>query len=216
MGNAASVAPVRLLVWLLLQLLTILIPITQLPLSDKFPSPAERLAIDEMVIVQISLSALLFPMLVTSLSASLIIIASSWPFVLLAGVLSATPQVRTLAAGVYLTIWLLALACWSFVLTNRRARLIGSAAAGAISIGLAFLWYLQVEFSTQPNFVPARFSIGGPIKEVLGLLHGEEVASNSWLLIGAFLFASGLAASFCLLNSRQHSLAPGYPPTIHK
>jgi hypothetical protein len=205
-----------LLIWLILQLLTILIPITQLPLSDKFPRPAERLAIDEMLIAQISLSALLFPILFTSASNSLIVIASSWPFILLAGVLSVTPQARVLAAGTYLTVWLLVLALWSSVLSSRRAQLVGCTLAGGISIGLALLWYLQVEFiSHQPNPAQDTFFIGGPIKDVLGLLRGEEFTANSWLLIGSLLFASVLAAGFCLLRSRRHSLTPGYPPDIH-
>src|SRR5436190_7527032 len=101
--------PVSLLIWLVLQLLVLLLPVLQVPLSDEFPRPAEKLALAEMVVAQMALAALLFPILMRDLSSAVVMAATTWPFLLLAGLLSSIPRPQLLEVGGFISLWVIAL-----------------------------------------------------------------------------------------------------------
>src|ERR1051325_1322831 len=113
LGRVARIStfshPLSLLIWLVLQLLVLLLPVLQVQLSDEFPRPAEKLAIEEMVVSQIALSALLFPLLLRDFPSAIVMAATTWPFLLLAGLLSSTPAYPLLEAGAFVSIWIIAL-----------------------------------------------------------------------------------------------------------
>ena len=55
--------PLPLLLWLVIQTLTLLAAAARLPLTPHYPAAAERLAPEEMLYVQLAASALLFPLI---------------------------------------------------------------------------------------------------------------------------------------------------------
>jgi hypothetical protein len=213
--SISSFAFVPLASWIVLQMLVLLISVLQIPLSDKFPNPVEKLALDEMIVAQISFSALLFPILFTSSGSSVMIIGASWPFLLLAGVLSATPRSRLIAVGLYMLLWFLVLAIAGYFLISRRARLIGSTVAILGTLGFAVLWYLQAEFLMDgTNSAHNLIRIGGPIRDALSLLHYEPIPRQPWINVGAILIFCSACALVSLLYRRRYVLADSSVPVI--
>jgi len=192
--------PTSLLVWLALQLLVLLLPVLQVPLSDEFPRPAERLAIEEMVIAQIALSSLLLSYLLRDMAATFVIAASTWPFLLLAGLLSSTSSHRLLQVGAFISIWLMALGLLRS--DSRKWNAWTTSIISTISIGGALAAYLRSEFSSGP----VNGLLFGPIISALDLLHGPDNHFQSWLILPLFLIvATVLRITFHRLpkSSRQ-------------
>src|SRR4029453_12234091 len=119
-----------LALWLAVQLLALLLPVLQVPLSDEFPHPIERFALREMLAVQISFAALLFPLLFRSPGSAGCVLFASWPFLFLAGFLASTPLLHIVISGAYLSCWIALLACWRLILRSSRAQLV---AAGIVA-----------------------------------------------------------------------------------
>src|SRR5207302_11501671 len=89
----------RVCVWTGIELIPLALATTRVPLAARFPAEAEIWAPQEMIIIQILASALLFPWLLPSWRAALAIILSSVPMLWLAGLFAATPAARLLCAS---------------------------------------------------------------------------------------------------------------------
>ena len=63
----------------------------RVPLAAGYAQPAEMLAAHVMLVTQVSAAGLLFPYLMRSVFSAAAVAATAVPFVVLAGVLSATP-----------------------------------------------------------------------------------------------------------------------------
>jgi hypothetical protein len=194
--------------WLALQLAALLLAGLQVPLSDNFPRPAESMALDEMLVVQVGFAALLFPILLPNLPTAVIAIVATWPLVQLAGALAAVEPLRVFLSGAYVCGWLALLALWRSILPCHKSRMFGVAVAALLSIGAAVLWYLRAEFVTeQINPDWARDGLAGPILGVLAILHQEQNSLRPWLPLG---IAAAVTAAFRgLLRSRFASARPG-------
>jgi len=192
--------PVSLLVWLGLQLLVLLLPVMQVPLSDEFPRPAEKMAEEEMIVAQIALSALLFSFLMRDFAATIVIAAASWPFLLLAGLLSSTPPYRLLEAGAFISIWIIAL---GLLRTNSsKSNAWTTAIVSTIAIGGAIAAYLRSEFSSGA----VDGLLFGPIIGALDVLHGAENYWRGWIVLPVFLIAAALlrVLSHCFRTASRH------------
>ena len=147
-GRHPSGTALVLLLWLAIQLLALLTAALRVPLSGGYPRPAERLAIDLMLVAQITASAMLLPILLRGWRLWLMVVLTSWPFVQMAGFLSATPWTRVLAAGIYLSVWLTGLAAWNVVLRSRKSRMAG--------VAIAMLWaWGRCGAGVRPGGVPS-------------------------------------------------------------
>ena len=178
--------PLSLLIWLVLQLLVLLLPVLQVQLSDQFPRPAEKLAADEMVVAQIALSALLFPILLRDFSTAIVLAATTWPFLFLAGLLASTAPHRLLEVGAYILIWMLALALLH--VDSARSNALTCAIASTIAIGGAIAAYLHAEFSSG-EMNPLLF---GPIVGALDVLNGSPQRWRAWIVLPIFLTAAAV------------------------
>ena len=167
-----------LFLWLALQVGTLLLAGLQTPLSDKFTRPAERRAIEEMLVVQIAASALLFPMILDGLWAALAAIATAWPMLALAGVLSVRPTGDVVRGATYVSLWMGVLAIWGWLLSGQRSRLIGCAVAAGLSIGGGMLAYLRVEFDLTAS---TSWDFPGPIPGVILAMDGWDWPLWRWL-----------------------------------
>lgn len=187
-----SLAVKPLLTWLLIHMAALALPAGQIPLSDAFPRPIEQFAAHELVVVQVCLSSLLFPVLLQTAASMVMLIAATLPFIQLAGFLAAIPQQRLLLAAGYLALWLMTLRLWQSVVTTRRAELLSVTVAATLSIGGLLLLYLRAEFGTTPDFARAassRFWLG-PGVDVLRLLQADATEIKFWLPIGALVCVS--------------------------
>src|SRR5688572_25542965 len=118
-----------LFVWLVLQMAVLVLAAQRVPLSARFPLEAEKLAVHEMLVVQIAVSAMLFPWLLRDRITTLLITLSNILFAHLAAHLAGVPHTRAAIAAAYVVGWLIGLALWRPVLEHGRARMIGVAIA---------------------------------------------------------------------------------------
>ena len=203
-----------LALWLGLQLLALLIPVTQTPLTDQFPRPPERQALYVMVAAQLALSALLFPLLFRWPANIPAVVASTWPMLLLSGLLASAPAARIALAASYVSAWLITLALWNSLLKSARSRLIGVALASALTLGGPLILYLRAEFgATVDSQVPVD-----PIACAFALIDGSVPSLSPWHSVLALAIAALLIAAGSALRRRLHSRqrtrensAPSYP-----
>jgi hypothetical protein len=191
----------RLAVWLGLQLLVLLIPITQTPLSDKFPRPAERQALDELLVAQVILAAAFSSFLFRTWTTTLMLVAATWPLQQLAGMLSAYPPSRVIEGSAYATLWMLVVAGWQWVAGGTKWKNVVAAAASLFTVGGAILAYLHAEFAPGSGDFPGldAYRHWGGVMGILSTLH-ESAGWRPWLML--FWFAA-LTAVICGLRLRQ-------------
>jgi hypothetical protein len=140
-----------LAVWLLAQLTVLVLAISRVALSANFIRPAEALAMDEMLVVQFAVSAMLFPFLLRDLRCSIALILTAAPMLQLAGTLSESSAGQVLGAWTCVAIWLIALALWRRAIAPRY-RPVGVAVANLLTLGGLLLWYLAREFPAGSSF----------------------------------------------------------------
>ena len=191
-----------LLVWLLIQLIAIGLSVARIPFYGKsFPQPAELLASNVMLIVQIGTSAMLFPFLFRDTWATGIVIAASWPFTIVAGFVTGLmdPWLPIEAAG-YVTLWLLGLAVWRSILRSARAQACGIAVAMLSAFGGPLAWYLRAEFGNSSGGSP---DLWGPIFGVLAVANLGMALKGPWMVMGGFLTAGILGRGVQWVSSRR-------------
>jgi len=198
-----SVGPVFL--WIVLQLLTLVLAALKTPYSLHFPAPEERMALEEMLVMQIGAAAMLFPLLLEDPQTAAAVIIASWPFTILAGTLSAQMAPWKIAAPmVAVTAWLCGLCAWLQVIRTHRARLMGVAVATGLALGGPLLWYLRAEFhDTTPELLWPRDGKLGPIMAALSLCDGSPRIVAAWGFIGLFLVC-GVAAVLLRIGISRH------------
>jgi MYXO-CTERM domain-containing protein len=199
--------------WLALQLLALLLPTLHISLSDDFPRPIERLAMHEMLVVQITAAAMLFPMLFKTIPTTIALIATTWPFLQLAAMLSATPALRLLLVALYLTLWMIALALINSTLRTDRARLRAAALATSFTLAGPLLWYLHHEFNPNPD---ARLSMlaFNPLLSALEILNSADRSAGAWSFIGLLLALSLAAALLLRRRAKRDNLSTPHPQTL--
>lgn len=180
-----------LLVWLLLQSGALFLAAGRVPLSARYPEAAERLAIDLLVVMQIAASAALLPLLFRSAWLTAAVIASSWPMLTLAAMLSSVTPARAGLAGLYLALWMIALAVWRAALPARRAHFTLTAIALLWSVGGALLRYLDSEFAAPGTSAPARFT-DGPILSAFSLVADGKLPVSAWATLATIIIAGAV------------------------
>jgi hypothetical protein len=182
-------------VWLALQLIALLLGAWRVPLSANFPTPAERLALHEMLVMQIGSSALLFPVLLRNWRTTSVIMLSAMPFIELSAFLSMTPTHAALAAAGYVLVWLAALSIWGAAgekLPRLRVNGMGIVLAAAWALGGAAIWYMRSEFSTGEAMGMSWSSAGwfGPILGAIAQVEQRQLLRGPWV---ALLIALSIA-----------------------
>ena len=196
-----------LAVWLFAQLGALALAAGRVPLSANWVQPGERGASIEMLVVQIATSALLFPELLKDFNRAVIVAASAWPMLWLAGLLGGEDASNIYAAATYVTVWIGVLSIWRNVLSSERARMIGAAAAGLWCIGGPFLLYLHAEFGGAAEAWPGKSSVwtaaAGPVWGAVVRLNKGWVVKAADLPLIVLLLAVIICAILRILNSKH-------------
>lgn len=208
----SHLAPLAL--WLALQLVALLLPALHVPLSDEFPRPIERIAMHEMLVVQVTAAAMLFPMLFKNIATTVALVASTWPFLQLAAMFSATPPPRLLSAGLYVALWMITLALFNSMLRTDRARLRAAALATSFTLAGPLLWYLHQEFGTAAEAGATMVALN-PLLGALEVLNAEERSAGVWAFI-ALLLALALVGALLLRRRRAQraNLSTAHPQAL--
>lgn len=188
-----------LAVWVGVQLFALGLAALQVPLADEMPRPVEGVAMGEMVIVQVSAAGMLFPVLFRNVGTTAALVASTWPFLQLASMLSGTPGGRVVSVGTYVAMWMVALALFNSVLRSERARLRGVAVSTSLVFTGPLLWYLHHEFNASgasPSAINVMIS-ASPITGTLNVLNSENRSAGVWVLMSA-MFGLALVGSIVM------------------
>ena len=135
------------MLWLVLQLIALIVATARVPLAAGYPQPAEFLAPHVMVVVQTTAAVLLFPYLLSSWPVAVAVMATTWPFIILSGLLSSVPGDRLVSTAGYVSGWLLTLAALSRALPP-RARPFAVAAGTLLAAGGVVGFYLEQDFGS--------------------------------------------------------------------
>ena len=197
--------PLPLLLWLSCQLIAVALTAGRFPLWAKHPPTGESLALQALLIIQLTSSALLFPILVHTIQGTAATIASGWPFALASAALSSTPTAHVYLAESYVSLWLIALYLWRVAFRSTRAIATVHATAICFVLSGPIYRYLLMDFSADSSVGnPIPFARLTPVESCLSLLtSGRDVAYPSLHL--AFLLAAPILAVLCnrLLTARR-------------
>ena len=198
-GGAPAPSTLRtsgaLFLWLALQLAALTIAAFHFPLWAHAPESEDLLALQFLLVAQLGGSTLLFPLLMGSSRQTVFTAASSWPMIVLAGVLSAV-GLRTIGfALTFITLWLLALAMVSWAsrkqvfvskssihppLSSTGTELIAAALLSAWTIGGPLILFCRFEYDAGASAVePWTKAAFGPLSSVFSAVF--DAAARSWM-----------------------------------
>ena len=173
-----QIDPGAVLAWSVLQVAALTVGLLQVPLAAKSP-PGTSLALDILIAGQVGGAALLAPLLFRTPATALVVLASAWPALLLAGGLGAGPVGGPARGGLAVSAWIVTLYLWSSSFRAEAPRQAVTAAAALLAIGGALLGYLAAEFS--PAAGPEN-ALPGSLRATPLLLAWDfgHDASNVW------------------------------------
>lgn len=173
--------------WMIAQVAALALAAGRFPLSAHFFEPAERMAVEELLIIQLVVASLTFPLLLRSAYGSFVTMITAIAMIFLANALSRYPLRQLVSSLVYLEACLLAMAIWAHLLRNLRSQLIDVCVSGGLTVFMTALWYLSREY--RPD-APDWLQYFSPISAVIRLL---DESGKIWA------FAS-LPATFLLVG----------------
>jgi hypothetical protein len=169
--------------WLAVQIGALALSAFRVPLAVGLPLAAEQSALPVMLITQTAAAAFLAPLLVNSRRSTIIAIAAAWPMGELAALLADAAASRVILSETYITLWILALACWVCALSKTRFAAMFSAAAAAFSLGGPILWYLHAEFVTQSETINWNHAaLFGPVMGALSQVLSTPPPLSAWCI----------------------------------
>ncbi|HSI34746.1 MAG TPA: hypothetical protein VK986_14255 [Tepidisphaeraceae bacterium] len=197
-----------MLIWVGLQFGLLALAAFRVPLSARWPVPAEQLAMHEMAIGQAIGGALLLPILFRTLTSSAMAIALAPLFLLLAAAMGAYADTERLiwCAG-YVGLWLGACALWAgaaAAAAAQRATLYVMAAVLLLSAGGAMLAYLRREFGVPTQaFDWNQVAPLGPASGAVVILEAGPASGMIWVELGLIVFSGLIALPIGRLLARR-------------
>ena len=191
-----------LLVWLLIQLATLVLGASQVALSAASEQPSP---LHEMLLAQIVAAGMLFPFLLRDWRATVAMIATAAPFTLLAAILSAAPHSRALLAWSYVSLWLVAVSLWRSALPP-HLHLTAIAVSNLLTLGLPLLAYLRAEFGPDRPWPWLSIS---PVIAAPDVLIGR----STYLALGSLIALCAISGLIQLRSRSQSTTYPPYPST---
>ena len=204
-----STAPLAL--WLVLQLGVFALVVCQIPLAAQYAEPAETLAAHLLLGAQVVAAALLFPFLLRDARTAVQIIAAAWPFQLAAGYLAGMSLGAIVWPAVLVTAWLATLALSAPLLRSPRGAAAGTTLAVVLTVGLAALRYLRVEFGGGGAGPLAALEDVSPLLSTFQALEGFS-PRRAWIPLALLLGLSIAAVSSRSLVGRRDATGVGSTP----
>lgn len=219
-----------LFLWLALQLAILAIAAFHFPLWAHAPDAEDLLALQFLLVVQLGASALLFPLLMGTWRQTVFITASSWPMIVLAGMLSSESLKAIGLAVIFITLWLLALALIIWAIGKRNSNsesafhpplrttkreMIAVALVSVWTIGGSLLLFSRVEYDPSASALgPWSKALFGPISSVFSAVF--DSAASSWApLVIVWIAAIGLAGFRNIMIANAKTLQSDRPLAPH-
>lgn len=182
-----------LLIWLTLQWVGLALAAARVPLAAEYPQPAEFHAVQMLLVIQFTTSAILSPILCKGWKISLGAVASGWVMLLAAAFLAGWASWTILPAGALIGLWLAGLWLWMGAAPPARWKGIVASAASCYAAGGVLLWYLRLDLN--PGATPGTTVAFGPL--ALALASPQIPAPSAWWGV-AIVGLGGLLARLLL------------------
>ncbi len=190
--------------WLIAQLGALGLAAMRPMLWSRSAMDSERYALAMMLVVQIGLSSLMFPVLLRKFSSVVIVFATAWPMAQLACVLADAPVIGCIRGELYLLAWIIVLHLWCGILTTRFRGSIASCIGGLLAFGGPILWYLRAEFAVES--IQVDWSLAGRFGPMMGALSQVVPAGpvmGAWELIAVGILGRIVVSLIELCKDRQ-------------
>ena len=196
-----------LFLWLTPQLLSLALSAMRVPLSAHPPRPIESVALQQMVIVQFVVAAMLGPTLLRNGVSTVAVVMTAFPMLQLAAFLSsATWKMAVILGGLAgpfaMTLWVLA------EIGRPRQKHLVTTLVSAWTLGGLVLAYLHTEFAGPHNLPAALF---GPAYVASSTAAAQEPAPTFWFFMGTFATLA-LAGAYAA-RVRQRATSTSQSPT---
>lgn len=181
-----------LVIWLTVQLLALGLAAARVPLWARSPAPGDELATDFMLVTQVVVAGLLFPVLLVNIRTTATMILTAAVFIELAGLLAGIPRGRMALAWGALSIWMITL--WLIVPLVRRGRwatMLAIAFATCLTLGGPLLLYLRAESGSTVSMDWASIALCGPTLAIMAVIHAPTSTHHAWIGLGVL---SGVGA----------------------
>jgi hypothetical protein len=200
-----------LLVWLIIQLMTLSIGALRLPLAARSGNEPQHLAFAEMNVVQITVATMLSPILMRE-GMTIIAALSALPFLQFAGFLTAEPVGTQVIVSSAVVIWILALGSWMRAIQTMQNRLLAVAILNCFVIGGPVLSYLVAEFSDAQN-IPSEqeYLACNPVEMILRQAPASAISTKPLIMPILFLATGSIAALIRRNNSLRDKLSTDLP-----
>ena len=205
------------LLWLTIQFSLLLLGAWRIPLSARWPVPAEKLALHEMAIGQVLFAAMFLPILFRTFTSAVLTIVTAPLFLLLAAAVAARADTEGFVwCTIYVCFWLLACAIWSAAIRSPAGRMYLVASAVLLAAGGLAMAYLRREFAfPSQTFEWSRVSGAGPATGAIVILETGPKAGIAWAELGILLILGGLTwvgARFLAYRRSKRGFAPSHLP----
>ncbi len=181
-------------IWLLIQLAALALAAFGIPLSARFPVPAESLGMHEMLIVQTFAAALLLPFLFRTFTSTIIVATTAPLFLLLSAIMAAHSDTRTLVwCAIFISLWLLAMAAWNATVKLPTSKMVLVAIWSLFIIGGAALAYFRREFAMPAQqFRWSQVAFAGPAVGGIVILEQGPTSGIIWAELGFALVSAAI------------------------
>jgi hypothetical protein len=193
--HSESIEVGALAVWLAVQLASLWISSARWALWARAPDAVEQFAARQMLVAQLSASALLFPWMLPKICTALCVMLVSAPMLMFARTMSAEALGPALRAWVYLCAWLAGMACLARALWSERAELIAVAGVSGWVFGLLALRWQASEFLHSAPPTSRGLDWVDPIGCGLAQLQTGSIDMRTWFP-ALIMLAAAAAASF--------------------
>lgn len=220
-GAAPALSTLRtsgaLFLWLVLQLAALAIAAFHIPLWAHTPNAEDLLALQYLLVAQLAGSGLLFPLLTNSSRRTVFTTASSWPMIVLAGMLSSTRLSVICLAEMFITAWLLGLGVINWAIakqsSKRRAsnhpplpstglEMIAVAVISSWTIGGPLMLFCRAEYDPGVSTIGPWSKVEfGPISSAFSAVFDSTAAS--WAPLAALWLAVVLLAAVHALSTHN-------------
>jgi hypothetical protein len=198
-----------LFLWLTPQLISLALSATRVPLSAHPPQPIESVALQQMVIVQFVVAAMVGPVLFRCRTSKVAVVMTAFPMLQLAAFLSSAMWKMGVILGGSAGAFSMALGVLAGIGGERQKHLIWTLASGW-TVGGLVLAYLHTEFAGPQNLPATLF---GPAYVASSAAASSELSPTFWFFMGTFA-SLGLAGSYAARRRSRAAIAAESPTRI--
>lgn len=191
---AGGLSATAMAAWLGVQLAALGVSAFRFRIWARQPQAAEQSALAMMLITQIGVASLIFPLLLRNIRSTIVAVTTAWPLAFLASFLADADVGSVVRGEAYVSAWLVGLFLIGRTVRGERGQLAAIAIAGMVALGSPSLWYLRADFNPDVSATTNSMIFFGPIGGALSQIFPDHSSNAEWT------YPSGLLACGVVCN----------------